>query len=97
MVLASVACAVLSMVLIYLYGIVHWNIMIPQYFEQELPKSEKDVVLQVLGIIGFCYQSTALLSLVCAALSFKGKPRWASIIALILAAFVMFNAFLVIT
>ncbi|MCP4707142.1 MAG: hypothetical protein GY869_00835 [Planctomycetes bacterium] len=97
MILASVAFAGLNLALMYLYGKVHWNIMIQFEPELKLPEPIKQEVYSVLGFICICYQAAAVLSLVWAIWSFKGKPLWASYLAVLLAAYVTFNAFMLIT
>jgi len=97
MILASVAFAGLNLALMFLYGKVHWKIMIPPNPEIKIPEPIKEEIYAVLAFICFCYQAAALLSLLWALWSFKGKPRWASYVALLLAAYVTFYAFMLIT
>lgn len=81
---ASIIFSIAVYIMLYLYSFVHWNIM----FNEIKPYSTPiPAVYTVLKGLAWLRLSFTILAIIWAAWSFKGIPRWGSIIALVFAFF----------
>lgn len=82
-ILASIAFSFATFVMLHLYGLVHWKIML----DKGKPRDEQllQPVLQLLGVLGWLRVIFAVLALIWALWSFKGRPRLGAMIAFALA------------
>ena len=81
--IASLVFSAASFEMLYLYGTVHWQIMIPATMSGG---HSPDAVFTVLSHLWCLQVAFAVLAVICAIWSFRGCPKWASVIALICAA-----------
>jgi len=71
--------------MLHLYAVVHWNIML----DEGRPR-DPELLQHVFAALNwlFCFRIVfAVLALLSAAWSFKGNPRWGSMVALAFAVF----------
>lgn len=84
----SLVCTIATFFMLSLYSQIHWNIMMKISInrlmkEERLIDSELlDNIYPVLTELGILRVAFAVLALIWAIWSFKGRPRWAAMVAL---------------
>ena len=91
--LASNAFSVLNFYILYLYGIVHWRVMMDfkMKYNIELPEDAKQEIYKLLGILDFGRVGLTLLALIWAIWAFRGSPLWLAFGAMVLALLAVFS------
>lgn len=84
----SIVCTIATFFMLSLYSQIHWNIMmkisINRIMNEEGPIDSEllDNIYPVLSELGILRVAFAVLALIWAIWSFKGRPRWAAMAAL---------------
>jgi sterol desaturase/sphingolipid hydroxylase (fatty acid hydroxylase superfamily) len=84
----SIVCTIAAFFMLSLYSQIHWNIMMKisasKIMKQERPIDSEllDSIYLVLTELGILRVAFAVLALIWAIWSFKGRPRWAAMVAL---------------
>ena len=97
----SIVCTISTFFMLSLYSQLHWNIMmkisINRIMKEERPIDSEllDNIYPVLTELGLLRVAFAVLALIWAIWSFKGRPRWAAMVALGFAICAMLTIFII--
>ncbi len=89
---ASITLSALSWFLFLLYSKMHWRVLFDHY--KEMPEDLRRPALQVLNGLEI-YRIVALIALVFAVWTFRGRPRWLAWVALPIALLTVMAALII--
>ena len=97
----SIVCTIAAFFMLSLYSQIHWNIMmkisVNKMMNEERPIDSEllNNIYPVLKELGILRVAFAVLAMIWAIWSFKGRPRWAAIVALGFAICAMMTVFII--